>query len=109
MSLIAFDVVSTTKLPVGGTVTTTNLDQGVSDPNANNNKKPWLVRVWSDVNVHVRVSPSSNPIDATEDDLPVADHGDGVLLSLPPDASLSFIKKTGEPDGEIWLSHIKRV
>lgn len=100
----AFSIVSSTSHAVTGAAYTFQPDAGVADSNIQNNPKPWLIRVWGDVNFHVRMDGQ----DATTNDMPVAAGLGGVVLSLPPGGSVSVIKQSGQSDGNCWFSHVKR-
>lgn len=105
--MTAFTILSSTSHALTGSAYTFQPDSGSADSNVENNPKPWLVRVWGDVNFHINVATTSTA--ATTADMPVTDHHDGILLSIPPGGFVSVIKKSGEPDGEVWFTHVKRL
>jgi hypothetical protein len=100
----AFTIISSVSHAVTATPYTFQPGAGVADPNPLNDPKSRLIRVWGDVNFHVRTDGG----DATTSATPVAAGLSGILLSVPPGGSLSVIKMTGASDGTAWFSHVKR-
>lgn len=100
----AIQIVSSTSHAVTSIAYTFEPDSGVADPNIQNAPKTWLVRVWSNVNINVRMDGQS----ATANDLPVFAGYNGVVLAVPPGQSVSVIKQTGQADGIVWFTHVKR-
>jgi hypothetical protein len=102
---VVFSILSTRAAPVTGVAYTYQPDAGFADPNALNDPKPWLIRVWSSVNICVRVD--GQP--ATPSDFPVAAGLHGEVIALHPGGSISVVKQAGEADGQCFFAHVKRV
>lgn len=100
----AFTILSSTSHAVSSTPYTFQPDLGIADPNPLNDPKPWLVRVFSDVNICIRTDGQA----ASQSDFPIAGGLHGELINLPAFGSISVVKQTGEGDGVAWFSHIKR-
>jgi len=101
----AFVVISTTKEAVTSTASTFQLDAGVADPNPLNDPKPWLIRVWSDVNSCIRTDGQA----ASQSDFPIAAGREGELINLQAGGSISIVKQIGELDGTAFFSRVKRL
>lgn len=101
----AFSIISSVSHAVTSTPYTFEPDSGVADSNIQNAPKPWLIRVWADVNFHVRM----DGVAATTGDMPIAAGLQGALLSIPPGGSVSVVKQAGQADGQAWFTHVKRV
>jgi hypothetical protein len=93
--MTAYSIISSTSHALTGTSYSLTLDS----------TQTQLVRVWADVNFHIRM----DGVAATTGDMPVTDHHDGILLNVPSGGTISVVKKSGEPDGTVWFSHVKRV
>ncbi|CAN2534475.1 hypothetical+protein [Methylocapsa aurea] len=100
----AFTILSSTSHAVTSTAYTFQPDLGIADPNSLNDPKPWLVRVWSDVNICLRADGQA----ASQSDFPIAAGREGELINLPPGGSLSVVTQAGQSDGTVFFSHVKR-
>jgi hypothetical protein len=103
-------LLGTTSHAVTGVAYTFQPDAAVSvDPNVvalGPTKQAWIMRVWGDVNFHIAVNDSA--VDAVPaNDMPVADHWNGLCVVVPPGGYVSVIKKVGETDGTVWFTRIK--
>lgn len=101
----AFSIISSVSHAVTSTPYTFEPDSGVADLNPLNDPKPWLIRIWSDVGIHVRADGQA----VTTDGCPVAAGYNGLLVSVPPGGSVSVVKQAGQADGLAWFTHVKRV
>ena len=99
----ALVLLGTTTQPLTATPYTFQPDAGVADSNVQNNPQSWKVRVWSDVNFHVRTD--GQP--ATTSDMPVTAGLKGVTVALPPGGSMSVVKQAGAADGTVWFTRVK--
>jgi hypothetical protein len=102
--MTAYSILSSTSHALTGTAYTFQPGAGAADPNPLNDPKSRLIRVWGDVNFHVRTDGG----DATASDTPVSGGLSGILLNVPPGGSVSVVKMAGASDGNAWFSHVKR-
>lgn len=86
----------------------TSTPQGFTAPARQDNPRlssGMLLRVFGTVNFHVAVGAAPT---ATVDDMPVTDHLHGQIIQLDAGEKLSVIKATGEPDGTVWFTTVRR-
>ncbi|OAI29931.1 hypothetical protein A1351_23210 [Methylosinus sp. R-45379] len=99
-----FTILSSTSHAVTSTAYTFQPDLGVADPNPLNDPKPWLVRVFSDVNICIRTDGQA----ASQSDFPIAAGREGELINLPSGGLISVVSQAGEADGTVFFSRVKR-
>ncbi|MGC1861511.1 MAG: hypothetical protein WA733_10400 [Methylocystis sp.] len=100
-ALVLFETVTNA---ITGTAWTVQLD--TTTPDAGETlPQSWRVRAFGDVAFHVAVHQTNT--DATTGDCPVDALWQGIELVIPPGGWISVIKKTGEADGNVWLTHYK--
>lgn len=98
----AFSIVDSVSL--AATSTPASYTPSGADSNAENPALPHLVRVYGSVALNVSTSGVANA-----DSLPVSAGYEGVILSVPAGATVSVVKQSGQADGLVWLSTVKRL